>query len=234
MEYDLELAKNCTPDTAILRFYGWQPYCISLGANQSFDDITLKQTKKNNIDVVKRPTGGRAILHAEELTYSVIIPNVTDINGLEFYKSISNALVFGLKKYHLKLTDVALETQQPDFPKLLKESEGAICFGSTAKSEIKYNGKKLVGSAQRKIGSTLLQHGSILIGPYHQNLVNYLKVDEEKRQILRKSISEKTTDLSSILKESINVFELQEKIIEGFIHVFNANFIPELTHSNEF
>jgi lipoate-protein ligase A len=73
MEYDLSLLSNCKKDTAFLRFYGWQPECISLGANQSFDDIDLLLAKNNNIDVVKRPTGGRAILHADELTYSVVM-----------------------------------------------------------------------------------------------------------------------------------------------------------------
>ncbi len=67
-----------------------------------------------------------------------------------------------------KLNDVELENSNPNFAELLKESSGSLCFASTAKSEIKFNGKKLVGSAQRKFGSTILQHGSILIRTYHK------------------------------------------------------------------
>ncbi|MCB0750265.1 MAG: lipoate--protein ligase family protein, partial [Ignavibacteriae bacterium] len=56
MEFDLQLVKNCFSNEAFLRFYGWEPHCISLGANQSYDDINQELTTKNNIDVVKRPT----------------------------------------------------------------------------------------------------------------------------------------------------------------------------------
>ena len=74
MDFDVFLAENFEKNTAILRLYRWNPYCISLGANQSFDEIDLNKTQHHQIDLVKRPTGGRAILHSQELTYSVIYP----------------------------------------------------------------------------------------------------------------------------------------------------------------
>jgi lipoate-protein ligase A len=225
MEFDLKLIKLCKPGIPILRFYGWQPYCISLGANQSFSEINSVITSQYKIDVVKRPTGGRAILHAEELTYSVIMPNSEHVGGKKLYKNISNAIVYGLKQYDEKLDRVKLENSNPNFPDLLKSPSGSICFASTAKSEIKFNGKKLVGSAQRKLGSTILQHGSILIGDLHKQLVKYLNISEEERYNLEEEINNKTTEISSIINNEVDIFQLQEKIVAGFKKIFNAEFV---------
>ncbi len=221
MGFDLELVKKCSPQIAFLRFYGWKPDCISLGSNQSFDDINLELTSQNNVDVVKRPTGGRAILHSEELTYSVVISNQDHISGRFIYKKISEAIVKGLRNYNSKLDQVYLENQQANFPQLLKENSGSLCFASTAKSEIKYKGKKIVGSAQRKLGNTILQHGSILIGKNHQSIVDYLNVDEKLKPQLKNEMELKTTQLSTIVDEFIDIFDLQNCIISGFKDVFN-------------
>lgn len=225
MDFDLQLVKNSDGQTPILRFYGWHPYCISIGANQSFDDINQSLAAKNNIEIVKRPTGGRAILHADELTYSVIMPNSSEISGKELYKNISNSIVHGLRSYNPKLNDVELENSNPNFAELLKESSGSLCFASTAKSEIKFNGKKLVGSAQRKLGSTILQHGSILISTYHQNLVKYLNISDSEKEKLSYEINNKTTEISSIIDDEVNILQLQENIISGFEKVFSANIL---------
>jgi lipoate-protein ligase A len=224
MDFDLQLVKTINTDQPILRFYGWEPHCISLGANQSYDDINLELTASNNIDVVKRPTGGRAILHAQELTYSVIMPNSQYVSGRKLYEDISNAIVIGLKSYHPNLNEVELEQDEPDFSRLLKEPSGALCFASSAKSEIKHRGKKLVGSAQRKLGSTILQHGSILIGREHTNLVHYLNTDLEEKNKLLTDISDKTTEIFSIIKQEVNLLELQNNIINGFEKLLGANF----------
>lgn len=224
MEYDLKLIKLCNPGIPILRFYGWHPHCISLGANQSLSEINGVKTSQDNIDLVKRPTGGRAILHAEELTYSVIMPNSEQVSGKKLYEDISNAIVYGLKQYDEKLDKVKLENSHPDFLGLLKSSSGSICFASTAKSEIKFEGKKLVGSAQRKLGSTILQHGSILIGDFHKRLVKYLNVSEEERTNMEEEINSKTTEISSIINNGVNIFHLQEMIVSGFEKIFNAEF----------
>lgn len=225
MEYDLELIKICKPDTPILRFYGWSPHCISIGANQSFSEINKVLTSENNIDIVKRPTGGRAILHAEELTYSVIMPNSANVSGKKLYEDISHAIVFGLKQYDEKLDGVNLESSNPDFSDILKSPSGSICFASTAKSEIKFKGKKLVGSAQRKLGKTILQHGSILIGDLHKKLVNYLNVAENEKNKLEEELNSKTIEISSITNNDVNILQLQEKIITGFKEIFNAEFV---------
>ena len=86
MKTDLYLALNLEPDEAIFRLYQWQPYCISLGANQDENIIDYEEAKRDSIDVVKRPTGGKAILHADEITYSVIYPVTQDLSARELYQ----------------------------------------------------------------------------------------------------------------------------------------------------
>ncbi|MCB0744075.1 MAG: hypothetical protein KDC67_09235 [Ignavibacteriae bacterium] len=222
MEFDLQLVKNCFSNEAFLRFYGWEPHCISLGANQSYDDINQELTTKNNIDVVKRPTGGRSILHSDELTYSVVMPNNQQLSGRTLYEKISKAIIIGLAKYDSMLEKVMLENQQPNFQQLLNQPSGSLCFASTAKSEIKFEGKKLVGSAQRKLGNTILQHGSILIGPNHKSLVDYLNLDEELKLNLQNEMEMKTTEISTILNKHVNILELEKNIVFGFNKIFNS------------
>jgi lipoate-protein ligase A len=216
MEFDLELARNLNPHDAYFRIYRWKPYCISLGANQSIEEIDQVKTKNDGIDIVKRPTGGRAILHAEELTYSVVLPLNYEFSPREIYLKISTALMRGLEIYNPLLAKSELENHQPDFPKLLEEPAGALCFASTAKNEVKFNGKKLIGSAQRKLSNAVLQHGSILCGSYHRNLVEYLGCDEETRSQLSIELNDKTTELQSILNEEIDYEKLKTCLKFGF------------------
>jgi lipoate-protein ligase A len=216
MQFDLELANKCKNDEAFFRLYRWQPYCISLGANQSFDDINLVKTKEDGIDVVKRPTGGRAILHAEEWTYSVIYPMNYEYSPKEIYFKISKALMKGLEQYNPIFANSELENVQPNFPKLLEEPSGVLCFASTAKNEVKFNGKKLIGSAQRKLNNSILQHGSILCGTFHQKLADYLRVDKETKINLHSELISKTIEIETILNEKVDYEKLKSCLVQGF------------------
>jgi lipoate-protein ligase A len=179
MAYDIQLANNLKKDETVLRLYRWKPYCISLGANQNFNSINFEKALQDNIEVVKRPTGGRAVLHAEELTYSVVMPVECNSSSRNIYFEINNALSKGLSFYNNVLSAVELEKSQPDFREFYNREQSAACFAVPAKSELKFNGKKLAGSAQRKLGSVILQHGSILCGEFHKKIVDYLVVNSE-------------------------------------------------------
>ncbi len=229
MEFDINLAQNIKSDEAVLRLYRWQPYCISLGANQNFESVNLNKAAEDKIDVVKRPTGGRAILHSEELTYSVILPVAENLSAKNIYKEINLALLKGLKIYNPMLDEVNLENDQPAFSEFYKTDKSNICFAVSARSELKYKNKKLVGSAQRKFGNTILQHGSILCGTYHLNILEYLNLNKENIETLKAEISDSTSDLKSILNEEINYAELSSAIIKGFEINFEANFKESLT-----
>jgi lipoyl(octanoyl) transferase len=224
MDFDLGLVQKVSPNDAYFRLYQWQPYCISLGANQNFSDINLEKAKADKIDVVKRPTGGRAILHAEEITYSVVLPYSHTITAKEIYQKISVALIKGLELYNPMLGKSELENLQPDFPKLLQQPSGVLCFGSTAKNEVKFGGKKIIGSAQRKLNNAILQHGSILCGTFHKNLVDYLFSDENVKENLSNELSQKTIEIETILKEQVDYQRVKTCLIEGFKQIWQIEF----------
>jgi lipoate-protein ligase A len=224
MDFDLNLAQTCKPDEAFFKLYQWQPYCISLGANQSFDDINIAKAHLDNIEVVKRPTGGRAILHSEEITYSVVMPISNLLTPRQIYEKISTALIQGLELYNPILADSELEKMEPDFPALLKQPSGVLCFGSSAKNEVKFAGKKIIGSAQRKLKSVILQHGSILCGSFHKKLVDYLNYDELTKQILEKEINEKTIEIETILNSKVDYERLFLCLTKGFEKEWKIDF----------
>lgn len=215
MNFDMQLAESCMPDEAVLRLYRWKPYCISLGANQSNESINLVKAGTDNIDIVKRPTGGRAVLHAEELTYSVIMPVKPGSSAKMIYADINEALSKGLSFYNSKLSVVELEKFQPDLKNFYKEQQSAACFAVPAKSELKFDGKKLAGSAQRKLGNAILQHGSILCGEFHKKIVDYLNVNEESYSNII-SLLNNTVDLQSITGRQIDYTLLVNSLKEGF------------------
>ena len=216
MDVDVHLAESCCTDEGVLRFYRWNPYCISLGANQKIEEIDLEKAKHDNIDVVYRPTGGRAILHAEELTYSVIYPVSENTSFRNIYHEINLALIEGLKNYNSVLSSLEMENFQPNFQNFYKEQLAALCFAVPAKSEIKHSGKKLVGSAQKKMKHALLQHGSILCGNYHLRIIDYLNLSHEKMTLIKEELLSRTTDLFSILGMKIDYSRLVDSVIKGF------------------
>ena len=220
MEYDEALARELVDGTghSTIRVYGWQPSAISLGWNQSMDEIDLKKASMAGIDIVRRPTGGRAIFHSHELTYSVVM-RVHNQNVLSVYEDISRALIIGLRELG---APAAIEKSQPHFPSLYRSASAVACFSSTGRYEIKCDGKKLVGSAQRRYAAgeseeVVLQHGSILLGPEHTQIVDFLNLSsEEQRVALRQELEEKTTDLSTVLHRSVNFDETADAILQGF------------------
>jgi len=224
MDFDLSLAKNRTADEAYFRLYRWMPYCISLGVNQSFSSVNSTKAAKNNIDVVQRPTGGRAILHAEELTYSVVYP-LNKISSLRnLYYEINRALIVGLIYYDYSLTPVELEPEQTDLRKFYKETASEICFAVSAKSEIKFQNKKLVGSAQRKINNSVLQHGSILCGSFHKRITEYIKHTDDSLPEIKNHLKNNTIEIEEILGYKTDYKKLEDSLIKGFEKHFNVKF----------
>jgi lipoate-protein ligase A len=145
-----------------LRFYEWAPPCLSLGYFQPFEVVDLDGCRALGVDVVRRPTGGRAILHDRELTYSVALPaSVLGHDGgvLPSYYRLSLALQDGLRRLGVP---AALAPQSAAVGAAV---HGPVCFDRPSAHEILLQGRKLVGSAQMRRGGALLQHGSILIEP---------------------------------------------------------------------
>lgn len=224
MDLDIQLASNFSNNEVLLRVYRWNPYCISLGANQNIQEINIEKAGLDNIDIVKRPTGGRAILHAEELTYSVIYPIDSNTSAHDLYNQINLALKTGLIIFDQRLDKIELEHNQPDFKKFYKQEKSALCFAVSAKSEINFDNKKLIGSAQRKLGKVILQHGSILCGDFHLKIIDYLNINEDRKQKIKNEITDSTIDLKTILNQEIDYPKLINSLKDGFREHFKINF----------
>jgi len=156
MAADHALALSLEPGHAVLRFYQWSPATISLGRNQPargvYDEAAAAQA---GFSFVRRPTGGRAVLHDREVTYAVVV-HAKDLGGPRAaYQAIHEALRHGLSAL-----GVAAELTPPGGA--AGRLDGSPCFADPAPGEIHVGGRKLVGSAQARFGSVILQHGSIL------------------------------------------------------------------------
>jgi len=204
----------------VLRLYTWNPFAISLGYHQNYSGLNLLSCQKDGVDVVRRPTGGRAIYHAEELTYSIIIPRSHKLfrkPSREVYNLVSQALAKGLSG----MAD-GVSLKQSQLEKFTGNSTEFACFATAAKYEVMHQSRKLVGSAQRRYRTAILQHGSIMIGNRHLEIAQYFhnqKTDEVKKKIslLRK----KTVSLSDIADLKGGVQELAMLIRRAVEETFN-------------
>jgi len=215
MKFDEELARLFAEGKIkpVLRVYGWRPYTISIGYNQDEKVFDIEKIKNSGLGFVRRPTGGRAVLHSEELTYSVVL-NSEGRSVLEVYNMLSRAIAKGLS---LLGAEFELEEAQPDFAKFYKQFNSIPCFASSARYEVHHKGKKLVGSAQRRYGDVVLQHGSILIGEFHKKLPEFLRVDSsELIEKMKDEIENKTICLNEIFGREISFEEVADVLRKGF------------------
>ncbi len=138
-----------------LRFYGWDPPCLSLGAFQPVADINPGACAELGIDLVRRPTGGRAVLHHHEVTYAVVLPRAAAGRPREAYLKICRAILRGLAGLGIR-ADFAPAGSH-------RRAAGPSCFAAASDYEVLVGGRKLVGSAQVWRSGNLLQHGSVLL-----------------------------------------------------------------------
>jgi lipoate-protein ligase A len=202
MAIDYILSSQCkTTGVPILRFYGWDPYCLSIGYHQKPDLIERRKLKENGYDFARRPTGGRAIFHAEELTYSIHIPKDL-LHHQKLYLYIHEIFCQGLRDLGYQ---VALTYSKDDAPKISNMPDDIPCFTKSAWSEVQFEGKKVIGSAQKLYQNSILQHGSLLIGKQHMHLPVFLNIDEKDRYQLQEEMKLKTICLNEINPRPISI-----------------------------
>lgn len=224
-------SKKISPPT--LRFYSWQPAGLSLGYFQKLrEEIDYQHCRKKGIDLVRRLTGGRAILHNSELTYSLILRE--DYNLLaksieKSYQQISRGLVAGLK-----MLDIPVELKAVERGKKAPRGHSAACFDAPSWHEVILDNKKLIGSAQRRRDNTILQHGSLPLSLDEKEIFSCLNYSsEEKRKKARRLFMAKSTSLN---KAGYNFSKkrLQSALIEGLSQALNIEFIKgELSEEEE-
>lgn len=154
-----------------LRFYGWRPGCLSFGRNQvargAYDPDAAA---RRGIQIVRRPTGGRAVYHHREVTYSVAAPAGAWGSLRDAYRRINRALAGGLRELGVPASCAGVAVRGRRAPR----PEARACFRDPLPGEVTVEGRKLIGSAQWRDGGALLQHGSLLLAD-EQHLVELLR-----------------------------------------------------------
>lgn len=155
----------------VLRVYRWSPPCLSLGRNQPTHGYDRDEIRRRGLDVVRRPTGGRAVLHHRELTYGVAAPQGALGAPRQAYAAINRALVAGLRRLGVPAHLQPAGTARAPLPSL------APCFEQPVEGEVTAAGRKLVGSAQRTEAGVMLQHGSLPVEDDQSAVAALLRAD---------------------------------------------------------
>ncbi len=224
----LAVAGGQVPPT--IRFYRWSPPAISLGYFQSLEkEVDIVACEKAGVDVVRRLTGGRAVLHQDELTYSLVAPeNNEKVAGsiLESYLSISRGLVRGLNALGVE-AELAEGKKHAEFG-------SAACFDAPSWYEMAVDGKKLVGSAQTRRNRCILQHGSLLVRVDADLLFSILNFSNEKVRERGKAVFlTKATYLEEILGYSPSFALLCDGLKKGFESAMEINLSEQRLSAEE-
>jgi len=190
-------------DTPILRLYGWQPPCVSIGYFQSMkEEVDVLKCSNMGVDVVRRITGGGAVLHEFELTYTFITKNYP-ANILESYELICDPAVLCLNRLGYKAKYVPL-------------------------NDIVVDNKKVSGNAQTRKNNTLLQHGTILLAVDIEKMFSMLKVPSEKiKDKMIKDVKARVTGINKSFEE------VASNLKESFAEIFGAQIIRDTLSSKE-
>lgn len=215
-----------------LRLYAWEPPCLSLGYAQPFSDVDLSRLEAWGWEVVRRPTGGRAVLHTDELTYSVIAPPHDPIVAgslLESYNRIAAALVYAVRSLGL-----AVEVKEVT-PGANAHAPGAVCFEVPSAYEITVGGKKLIGSAQARRREGVIQHGSLPLTGDLRRITQALSFpDEATRSRAAERLLGRAVTVETALGRPVTWEMAAQAFVWAFETVLELQFAPaELSISEQ-
>jgi lipoate-protein ligase A len=229
----LDGATNMAIDEAILhalagghgiptvRFFQWKPACLSLGYNQHWDEVDEAAIQQRGYTWTRRATGGKAILHTDEATYSLIIPEGNPrIQGgiIASYRVLSFGLLRGLEK-------LGVRAEQSGKDEVLAQRRaargGPVCFDTPSRYEITWQGKKLIGSAQLRRKQIVLQHGTLPLHGDLNRIIDVLNLPEQERDQQRQLLPQRATTLEQALGKVLSFETVIEALAAGFAEQLN-------------
>ncbi|WP_053001163.1 lipoate--protein ligase family protein [Kosmotoga pacifica] len=219
---------NQEEEILILRFYRWNPPCLSLGRNQDPSVINTDYLKRMGFDLVRRPTGGMAVLHWKELTYAVVAKNSDKRlprNVIASYLKISTALKKGLN-------DLGFPVEIND-RRASKISH--VCFQVPSVNELVISGRKLIGSAQTRRRGSILQHGSILLKAMPKEYLNCFSGLSDYENTFEKT-KQGMIGLEDYSGDRVELQKLVDSLIKAFSLVFEdkAEYVSYKELGNDF
>lgn len=213
----------------VIRFYGWNPPTLSIGYFQKVDrEINMDALQRYGLGFVRRPTGGRGVLHDKELTYSVIVseghPQMPK-TVTEAYRVISEGILEGFKALglnaHFSIPRSEKEKQT------LKNPRSSVCFDAPSWYELVVEGRKVAGSAQTRQKGVILQHGSILLDLDEDMLFDlFIYPNERVRQRMQRMFSSKAVAINSLREEPVTLEEACVAFKTGFEKGLNVDLEP--------
>lgn len=220
-----------------IRFYNWSPPTLSIGYFQKVEkEINLEAVKNYGLGFVRRPTGGRGVLHDQEVTYSVIVseghPSMPR-SVTEAYRVISEGILQGFKKLGLEAYFAVPRTDEEK--EALKNPRSAVCFDAPSWYELVVEGRKIAGSAQTRQKGVILQHGSIILDIDEKKLFDLFKYPNERvRERLERNFKNKAVAINTLVEQAISIDEAKDAFRKGFEEGLDIQLEPySLTEDQE-
>ncbi|PLR99914.1 lipoate--protein ligase family protein [Bacillus sp. T33-2] len=213
----------------VIRFYGWNPATLSIGYFQKIDkEIDMDAVRQHGLGFVRRPTGGRGVLHEDELTYSVIVseqhPEMPS-TVTEAYRVISEGILKGFQQLGLEAYFAVPKTAEERDS--LKNPRSAVCFDAPSWYELVVEGRKVAGSAQTRQKGVILQHGSILLNLDEDKLFSLFKYPNERvKERMQKAFKTKAVAINEISPRKISLKDAVAAFKEGFEEGLNISLEP--------
>ena len=213
----------------VIRFYGWNPATLSVGYFQKAEkEIDFEAVKRNGLGFVRRPTGGRGVLHDKELTYSVIVsedhPEMPK-TVTEAYRVISEGILQGFRELGLDAYFAVPRTEEEK--QGLKNPRSAVCFDAPSWYELVVEGRKVAGSAQTRQKGVILQHGSILLDLDEDLLFSLFKYPSDRvKERMQKNFKNKAVAVNALRETKVTVEEAKEAFRRGFEKGLNIKLEP--------
>ena len=221
----------------VIRFYEWKPATLSIGYFQSVQkEVNMESVEAQGLGFIRRPTGGRAVLHEHELTYSVVVsekyPDMPT-TVTEAYRKISEGLLKGFQ--HLGLDAYFSVPGTEEELESLKKPKTAVCFDTPSWYELVVAGRKVAGSAQTRQKGVILQHGSILLDLDIEKLINTFRFSsKEEKERVQASVSQKAVAINKLLQEEISIDMCKQAFKNGFEDALHIDLIEfRLTSEQE-
>ncbi len=221
MAVDEALFNACRRDTETLtlRIYTWHPPAVSVGYGQDVEnEVDPGRCDRHGIDLVRRITGGRTVLHDQELTYSLVFPEfhpaMGNLSGVMF-RGAGEALARTLRHF-------GIPAEPAPQGNCGIGGIGDVCFTATGRYEITARGRKLAGSAQRRSGGRVLHHGSVLLGPGHKRLSLLIpSQDQERRETIARLLDQRTISVAELTSGLPTFEEWADGLSRSFMEHFN-------------
>ncbi|WP_339146828.1 MULTISPECIES: biotin/lipoate A/B protein ligase family protein [unclassified Sutcliffiella] len=216
-----------------IRFYGWNPPTLSVGYFQKAEkEINMERVRELGLGFVRRPTGGRGVLHDKELTYSVIVseehPEMPQ-TVTEAYRVISEGILEGFKALGLDAYFAIPRTEEEK--QGLKNPRSSVCFDAPSWYELVVEGRKVAGSAQTRQKGVILQHGSILLDIDEDLLFSLFNYPSERvKERMQKNFKNKAVAINALREIPVTMEEAKKAFYMGFEKGLNITLEPhELT-----